>query len=187
MIDPDGRYGARTMEGFNMNYRCNPSAKARGKNLLRRMTAATLALAAAALLASPANAQTGYIGILGGGPVYKRNRHQYQGTEEGRLQRAHRVERRGGRHWRSEPQRRIPADVERRIYRRPNLAPISRTTSRTSNRGKSRASHSASARRMSAISSTSRRWSIPRGRARRASCTRISLHWPRLCRSMRSI
>jgi hypothetical protein len=49
----------------------NPDAKTR-RTLLRRATAA-LALGAAALFAGHAAAQTGYVGILGGGPVYKRN------------------------------------------------------------------------------------------------------------------
>jgi len=47
------------------------SAKARAKNILRRLTAAALALGGATLFAGTAAAQTGYIGILGGGPVYK--------------------------------------------------------------------------------------------------------------------
>lgn len=44
---------------------------ARKKNVLQRISFAALALAGASLLASSAAAQTGYIGILGGGPVYK--------------------------------------------------------------------------------------------------------------------
>ena len=44
---------------------------ARGKSVLRRVTAAALALSGAALFAGSAMAQTGYIGVLGGGPVYK--------------------------------------------------------------------------------------------------------------------
>ncbi len=56
-----------------MIYGRNPDAKARGKNTLRRMTAAALALAGAALFAGTAMAQTGYVGILGGGPIYQRN------------------------------------------------------------------------------------------------------------------
>jgi hypothetical protein len=40
---------------------------------LRRLTAAVLALGVAALFAGTATAATGYIGILGGGPVYKHN------------------------------------------------------------------------------------------------------------------
>jgi len=51
----------------------NASADARGKNILRRVTAAALALGAAALFAGTAVAQTGYVGILGGGPVYMHN------------------------------------------------------------------------------------------------------------------
>ena len=54
-------------------YGRDPSAKAQGKNILRRLTVAALALGGMALFAGSAVAQTGYIGILGGGPVYKRN------------------------------------------------------------------------------------------------------------------
>lgn len=56
-----------------MVYGRNPSAKLRGKNIVRRLTAAALALGATAFFAGTAAAQTGYIGILGGGPVYKRD------------------------------------------------------------------------------------------------------------------
>jgi hypothetical protein len=42
-------------------------------NFWRRTAVAALALGGAALLAGSAIAQTGYIGILGGGPIYKRN------------------------------------------------------------------------------------------------------------------
>jgi len=56
-----------------MDYGRKPGAMVRGKNNLRRLTVATLALAGAVLFAGTAMAQTGYIGILGGGPVYKRN------------------------------------------------------------------------------------------------------------------
>ncbi len=52
---------------------CHSSAKARRTKILRRVTAAALALGGAALFAGTAAAQTGYIGILGGGPIYKRN------------------------------------------------------------------------------------------------------------------
>src|SRR5436305_11668062 len=48
------------------------SAMARSKNI-RCLTAAAVALGAAALFAGTAAAQTGYIGILGGGPVYMHN------------------------------------------------------------------------------------------------------------------
>jgi hypothetical protein len=48
------------------------SAMARSKNI-RCLTAAAVTLGAAALFAGTAAAQTGYIGILGGGPVYKHN------------------------------------------------------------------------------------------------------------------
>jgi hypothetical protein len=47
-------------------------AHAQGSKLLLRQAAA-IALGAAALFAGTAAAQTGYIGILGGGPVYKHN------------------------------------------------------------------------------------------------------------------
>jgi hypothetical protein len=43
------------------------------RNSLRRIAAAALTLASAVLFATAAVAQTGYVGILGGGPVYKRN------------------------------------------------------------------------------------------------------------------
>jgi hypothetical protein len=43
------------------------------RNSLRRATAAAVALAGAALFAGNAAAQTGYVGILGGGPTYMRN------------------------------------------------------------------------------------------------------------------
>ena len=56
-----------------MLYARNPNAEARGRNILRRMIAAALAFGGAVLFAGTAMAQTGYIGILGGGPVYKRN------------------------------------------------------------------------------------------------------------------
>jgi hypothetical protein len=56
-----------------MAYEHNPSAKARGGNLVRRLTVAALALTGAALFAGTAVAQTGYVGILGGGPTYQRN------------------------------------------------------------------------------------------------------------------
>lgn len=45
----------------------------RHKYNLRRVTAAAMALGAAALFAGTAAAATGYIGILGGGPVYMHN------------------------------------------------------------------------------------------------------------------
>ena len=47
------------------------STKTQGKNLLRLPVAAALVLAGVALFAGTATAQTGYVGILGGGPVYK--------------------------------------------------------------------------------------------------------------------
>jgi hypothetical protein len=56
-----------------MAYLRNTDDEARGKNILRRVKSAATALAAAALFAGTAAAQTGYIGILGGGPVYKHN------------------------------------------------------------------------------------------------------------------
>ena len=49
----------------------DPGAKARAKSMARRMTVAALALTGAAFVAGTAAAQTGYVGILGGGPVYK--------------------------------------------------------------------------------------------------------------------
>lgn len=50
------------------------SAAARGGTIVRRVTAAALALGGAALIAgSAAAADTGYVGILGGGPVYMHN------------------------------------------------------------------------------------------------------------------
>ncbi len=56
-----------------MIYGRNPGARARGKNILRRMTAAAVALGAALFAGTAAAQTTGYIGILGGGPVYKHN------------------------------------------------------------------------------------------------------------------
>lgn len=56
-----------------MGYGREGRAKAQGKNILRRMTAGAIALGGAALFAGTAAAQTGYIGILGGGPVYMHN------------------------------------------------------------------------------------------------------------------
>jgi hypothetical protein len=53
-----------------------------GLNMMR-MTTAALVLCAAALFAGTAAAQTGYIGILGGGPVYK-----HDATNIGELKRA---------------------------------------------------------------------------------------------------
>jgi hypothetical protein len=53
--------------------RPDPSAKAQGKTVFRRAAAVALVLCGAAFFAGTAAAQTGYIGILGGGPVYKRN------------------------------------------------------------------------------------------------------------------
>jgi hypothetical protein len=55
-----------------MACRRNPGAEARGNIVLRRIAAAVLALGAV-LFAGAAAAQTGYIGILGGGPVYMHN------------------------------------------------------------------------------------------------------------------
>ena len=56
-----------------MNYGRNAGSKSWAKNVLRCVTTAVLALAGTALFAGTAMAQTGYIGILGGGPVYKHN------------------------------------------------------------------------------------------------------------------
>jgi hypothetical protein len=58
------------MRGINM---VHGHAKAPRKNILQCMTMAGLTLAGAALFAGAAVAQTGYIGVLGGGPVYKHN------------------------------------------------------------------------------------------------------------------
>lgn len=52
----------------------NAIATARRKNILRRMTAAALAICGVVLFTGAAAAQTGFVGILGGGPVYKRDR-----------------------------------------------------------------------------------------------------------------
>lgn len=46
---------------------------ARGKNIVRCMATAGMALSAALLFSGAVNAQTGYVGILGGGPVYMHN------------------------------------------------------------------------------------------------------------------
>jgi len=54
-----------------MAYGSNPGARV--KTIVRRATAAVLALGAAALATGTALAQTGYIGILGGGPIYEHN------------------------------------------------------------------------------------------------------------------
>lgn len=43
------------------------------RSILRRVTTGALALSAAALMAGTAAAETGYVGILGGGPTYMRN------------------------------------------------------------------------------------------------------------------
>jgi hypothetical protein len=56
-----------------MGYGREAGANGRGKSYLRRMTAAAMVLGGAAFVAGTAAAQTGYIGILGGGPVYKHN------------------------------------------------------------------------------------------------------------------
>ncbi|MFL5239201.1 MAG: hypothetical protein ACJ8EL_16715 [Rhizomicrobium sp.] len=56
-----------------MSFGREAGASAQGRNTLRRMTLATMALGAAVLVAGTAVAQSGYIGILGGGPVYMHN------------------------------------------------------------------------------------------------------------------
>ena len=56
-----------------MDYACNTDPRARKTQLWQRLGVAALALGGAALLAGSAVAQTGYIGILGGGPIYQRN------------------------------------------------------------------------------------------------------------------
>jgi hypothetical protein len=56
-----------------MRYGRNTCAKARSKNTLLRAAAAAFTLGAAALFVGTAAAATGYIGILGGGPIYMRN------------------------------------------------------------------------------------------------------------------
>lgn len=66
------------MEHFNLAREHDPSAKTRGSNNLRRMTTVALALCGAALFTGSAVAEmpvapTGYVGILGGGPVYMHN------------------------------------------------------------------------------------------------------------------
>ena len=56
-----------------MDYACNTGPRARKSHFWRRVGVVALALGGAALLAGSAVAQTGYIGILGGGPIYQRN------------------------------------------------------------------------------------------------------------------
>jgi len=56
-----------------MDDACNTVPRARKTPLWRRVAVGALALGGAALLAGAAVAQTGYVGILGGGPIYKRN------------------------------------------------------------------------------------------------------------------
>jgi len=56
-----------------MDDACSTDLRARKTHLWRRVAVSALALGGAALLAGTAVAQTGYVGILGGGPVYKRN------------------------------------------------------------------------------------------------------------------
>jgi len=56
-----------------MDYACNTDPRARKTHFWRRVGVVALALGGAALLAGSAVAQTGYIGILGGGPIYQRN------------------------------------------------------------------------------------------------------------------
>ncbi len=56
-----------------MDYACNTDPRARKTRFWRRMAVAALALGGAALLTGTAVAQAGYIGILGGGPIYQRN------------------------------------------------------------------------------------------------------------------
>ncbi len=51
----------------------NSGAGALAKKAVRRAMAAALVLGATALFIGTASAQTGYVGILGGGPIYKRN------------------------------------------------------------------------------------------------------------------
>lgn len=56
-----------------MGYLHGPDNETKRKNILRRARAVAIALAAVALFAGTATAQAGYIGVLGGGPVYKHN------------------------------------------------------------------------------------------------------------------
>ena len=58
------------MTGFKKHSRIS----AQGTALLGRVAVAALALGGAMLVAGTAAAQTGYVGILGGGPVYMHNR-----------------------------------------------------------------------------------------------------------------
>jgi hypothetical protein len=52
---------------------CGQHLNGKAKNILRGAMAAALALGGVTLFAETALAQTGYVGVLGGGPIYKRN------------------------------------------------------------------------------------------------------------------
>ena len=155
-------------------------------NFWRRTAMAALALGATALFAGIA--QTGYIGILGGGPVYMHNLTNIKELKKAGFTEllvwSVEVKANGD----LESQRRISADLERTIYRRPDTGPISRATCSTIKTGK------VTRITFSIGSSNYRRFPEPegaggfrKGPARRASSTRISPRLPRRCRSMRSI